>query len=405
MLSKPQEVKCQPCWCRTSSGAKMYGVYTTEGRVSWVVFPDNPTNPPDPPKPQYEYTLRDHPGNGRVYISDKNGDGFIQVEEDDMGGSPGYTEIIQENHYYPFGLNMTGPWDSPQWQPGNAYQYNGKEWNEDLGLNLYDYGVRWYDAAVGRFTTIDRFAGKYYPMTPYQYGANNPILIIDINGDSVVYANANIKAFVQRYASETKTTRKGKIKKNRNYNAGFAKLIGELEASKDIFVLTDDASKIQGEDAAQLGEFNVAKDGSQFNVVVPDFTSGEKAKLLDLFGGRGAVLAEEVFHATQYLNGGVEKVESRDGTFSLKAASTTTTILLEADAKIFATNSGMANLNTSSYISGYTIPTMSGLIKKAKGNRQKVGRLLIYGTTKIVTPTFGGGGTKSIKYKPSYSIY
>ena len=258
---------------------------------------------------------------------------------------------------------------------------------------------------MGRFTAIDRYAGKYYPMTPYQYGANNPILIIDINGDSVVYANEKIKAYVQRYASETRTTRKGKIKKNRSYNADFANLVGDLEDSEDIFVFTDDSSKMQGDGASQLGEFNVEKDGSQFNIVVPNYTSGKKSRSLDLFGGRGAVLAEEVYHAIQYLNGDVEKVKNRDGTFKLKAASTTTSILLEADAKIFAANSGMANLSTSSVASGYTIPTMAGLIKKSSGNRKEVARLLIHGTTKIVTPTFGGGRTKSIDYNPSYSVY
>jgi RHS repeat-associated protein len=104
------------------------------------------------------------------------------VEEDDMGGSPGYSEIIQENHYYPFGLNMTGPWDSPQWQPGNAYQYNGKEWNEDLGLDLYDYGARWYDAAVGRWGQMDPLAEKYAGWSAYNYVMGNPLLLIDPYG-------------------------------------------------------------------------------------------------------------------------------------------------------------------------------------------------------------------------------
>jgi RHS repeat-associated protein len=40
-------------------------------------------------------------------------------------------------------------------------------------LNWYDYGARHYDAALGRFTTNDRFAEKYHSMSPYQYGANN----------------------------------------------------------------------------------------------------------------------------------------------------------------------------------------------------------------------------------------
>ena len=54
-----------------------------------------------------------------------------------------------------------------------------------LSLEWYDYGARFYDAQIGRFTTQDAFAEKYNWMTPYQYGANNPVLMIDINGDSI----------------------------------------------------------------------------------------------------------------------------------------------------------------------------------------------------------------------------
>jgi RHS repeat-associated protein len=81
-------------------------------------------------------------------------------------------------------MNHLGPWYEVA-APENKYQYNGKELNEELGLDWLDYGARWYDASIGRFSSTDRFAEKYYPMTPYQYGANNPIKYIDINGDSL----------------------------------------------------------------------------------------------------------------------------------------------------------------------------------------------------------------------------
>jgi RHS repeat-associated protein len=54
-----------------------------------------------------------------------------------------------------------------------------------FGLGWSDYGARWYDAAIGRFSTIDRFAENYADMNPYQYAANNPIKFIDVNGDSI----------------------------------------------------------------------------------------------------------------------------------------------------------------------------------------------------------------------------
>lgn len=52
----------------------------------------------------------------------------------------------------------------------------------DLGLNWYDYGARFYDPAIGRFTTIDLFADSRNWLTPYNYVQNNPILRIDPTG-------------------------------------------------------------------------------------------------------------------------------------------------------------------------------------------------------------------------------
>jgi len=81
----------------------------------------------------------------------------------------------------------------------NYYKYNGKELQDD-GFDLdgngvyesrllwYDYGARFYDAQLGRFHTPDRFSEKYYSLSNYQYGANNPIANIDINGDSIWFS-------------------------------------------------------------------------------------------------------------------------------------------------------------------------------------------------------------------------
>ena len=106
-------------------------------------------------------------------FADVNNDG--RVEEG---------EILQEEHYYPFGLRMEGYGRLVQGLE-NPYNYNGKELNEDFDLDWLDYGARWYDASLGRFHVIDRFAEKYYELGSYHYTANNPLKYIDVNGDSL----------------------------------------------------------------------------------------------------------------------------------------------------------------------------------------------------------------------------
>src|SRR5690554_1219429 len=72
----------------------------------------------------------------------------------------------------------------------NKYLYNGKEMQEDaIGnglLDWYDYGVRMYDATLGRFHTPDPLAEEFSHTTIYDYAGNNPISYIDYNGEHPV---------------------------------------------------------------------------------------------------------------------------------------------------------------------------------------------------------------------------
>jgi hypothetical protein len=52
-------------------------------------------------------------------------------------------------------------------------------------MDLYEYGFRWYDAAIGRFTGVDPLAADYASWSPYNYVMGNPIVNIDPDGRSV----------------------------------------------------------------------------------------------------------------------------------------------------------------------------------------------------------------------------
>nr|WP_320059444.1 RHS repeat-associated core domain-containing protein [uncultured Bacteroides sp.] len=87
---------------------------------------------------------------------------------------------------------------------GQPYKYNGKELDTERGLNLYDYSARLMDPALGRFSTVDPLAEKYYSWSPYHYGANNPIITTDPTGMDW-YQDAHGNGFWQEGSANTVT--------------------------------------------------------------------------------------------------------------------------------------------------------------------------------------------------------
>ncbi len=122
----------------------------------------------------YTYQYKDHLGNIRLSYSDANNDKLITNNE-----------IVEESNYYPFGLKQTG-YNNVTNSLGNSsaqkYKYNGKELQDELGLNMYDYGARNYDPAIGRWMNIDPLAEKSRRFSPYVYALDNPIYYIDPDG-------------------------------------------------------------------------------------------------------------------------------------------------------------------------------------------------------------------------------
>lgn len=90
-------------------------------------------------------------------------------------------EILEENNYYPFGFKHAG-YNTDNLQPGYKYKYNGKEFQDELDLNLHDYGARNYDSALGRWMNIDPLAEQMRRFNPYTYALDNPVYFIDPDG-------------------------------------------------------------------------------------------------------------------------------------------------------------------------------------------------------------------------------
>ncbi len=255
---------------------------------------------------KYHYYLQDHQGNNRVVI-DQNG----TVEE--------------TNHYYPFGGAFACTKNA---QP---YKYNGKEFDSEKGLNWYDYGARHYDAALGRFTTIDPVMEKFYAASPYAYCANNPIRYVDPTGmefteESWKQINRLIDDINKRQASNTNDIAKkqaqidagglsdkkiARLQKQMNkLNDNTAELeavrgeVATLEASSQMYdIYSDNSMNINGT-IPGIGEY---RSGAVINSANGNFD-------IKLGDGSLGMLAHELKHAYQFETGSFSSGRRRDGT-------------------------------------------------------------------------------------------
>ena len=250
-------------------------------------------------------------GNYYFYINDHLGNNRIVTDA--------AAAVVQSTQYYPFGASFADA-SGTSTQP---YKYNGKELDTRNGLNLYDYSARYYESAIGRFTTVDPMAEMYYSISPYAYCANNPIKFIDPTGmviDSLSLDDWNSQKD-KIISTRNKLIEKNKKGKNDSRIASLnntLKGMGLLEESTDTYSL----NKISGE------EGGISLDGSKIVISY----------------GSTSNFVHELTHGVQYENGDV-------GFWGNKAIGQD--LFDEVDAYKAQYNfdpSSVSDLNSSSYI-------------------------------------------------------
>ena len=170
----------------------------------------------------FQYYDRDHLGNVRQVVrADRTTNGTV----------------VQTMHYYPFGTPYADPSTilNANMQP---YKYNGKEFDKMHGLNTYDYGARQYNPITARWDRVDPLGEKYYSISPYAYCANNPVILVDPDGNSPlsalikIAAKKGVKAGIKTYVKNNIEHRL-KNYMSKNMLKQFAKDVDEVVGALD----------------------------------------------------------------------------------------------------------------------------------------------------------------------------
>ena len=124
------------------------------------------------PTPVTHYELTNHLGNVMAVISDKASD-------------TNEPTVVSLSDYYPFGMTEPGR----SWNAGDyRFGYTGHEKENDLAEGVYTTEYRLLDTRLGRWMSVDKLAGEFAGMSPYNYCAGNPVVMVDSDGKRFIFA-------------------------------------------------------------------------------------------------------------------------------------------------------------------------------------------------------------------------
>ena len=180
-----------------------------------------------------------HDGGYFFYVKDYRGDVRVVLDQNN--------QPVEQNSYYPYGSLMA----ATTAEGVQSRKYGAKELDRENGLDWYDSQARMLMSDLGRTTTLDPLAEKYYSMSPYLWCAGNAIKNIDLFGDSIIVDNYGN---IIRQNKGNDVYIQNKTKKGINFVN-----IGNLDKQVTIDVIYSNLLKKNSKEAKKLNLYNFYK--------------------------------------------------------------------------------------------------------------------------------------------------
>ena len=112
---------------------------------------------------------------------------------DHLGSSSWITysdgKAVQHLHYLPWGEDFVD--QRLNSFDGVRYTFSAKERDPETGLSYF--GSRYYSSDLSVWLSVDPMAAKYPSLSPYVYCANNPVKLVDPNGEDWYQVNGEMR--------------------------------------------------------------------------------------------------------------------------------------------------------------------------------------------------------------------
>ena len=166
----------------------------------------------------------------------------------------------------------------------SRHTFSAKERDTETGYSYF--GSRYYSSDLSIWLSVDPMADKYPSLSPYAYCADNPVKLVDPNGETVVIPNEDDQVFIENLVNPD----------SKEYSKEFHDIYKKLQQSSTTYTFESwsyDASR---------REDGLFDRGNENNNPSIHFTKDDNPQIQDRATGasRYRGLFEETYHAYQY---------------------------------------------------------------------------------------------------------